>query len=56
MFLLEQKLAAWLMANDHDGRQPSSKLPLLQKHSEQPHPEPYKNQQTNKTINQTHAL
>jgi hypothetical protein len=33
----------------------SSKLPLLQKHSEQPYTEPKKHQQTNKTINQTHA-
>jgi hypothetical protein len=33
----------------------STKFPLLQKHSEQPHTEPKKNQETNKIVNETYA-
>jgi hypothetical protein len=47
------------MAGSEEGllavRHHSSKSPLLVKHSEQPHTEPKKNQQTNKTISQTRA-
>jgi hypothetical protein len=36
--------------SDSDGRPPGRKLPLLQKHSGQPHPEPKEIQQTSETV------